>query len=401
MYGLVLEGGGTRGAYQVGVYKALMEKNIEFGVITGTSAGGLNGAFFAMRKYNDLVELYNRLTPELMFEADDDVIELLSKEKFYDTELLNLINAAKKVLDSKGLDITPFKNVLKEYVDEDVLRNSGIRFGVVTIDLDKLEPIEIYLEDMEEGHVVDYLIATSSLPIFKGKVNGKRFLDGGFYDNLPIKMLIKDNEVEKVYVIRLYAEGVVHDYSKYDNLVLFEPSEDLGGLLSLNKEMINKNINMGYYDAIRKLEGHDGKLYTIRNKEEKYFLDILTSMSDKKIDMLADVLLVDSGMDKRRALFEEIIPLVAKMLKLKKQAGYKDIFIAMLERIAHVHKVDKYRVYDIEELVKIVRKQDLRKDYFDKNIWEAIKLGTIRIINVLDSETDKILEAIFSVIVEE
>ncbi len=45
--GLVLGGGGARGAYQIGVWKALLEKNIQFEVITGTSVGGLNGALIA------------------------------------------------------------------------------------------------------------------------------------------------------------------------------------------------------------------------------------------------------------------------------------------------------------------------------------------------------------------
>ncbi len=92
MNGLVLEGGGIRGAYQVGVYKALMEKNIKFSVITGTSVGALNGALIAMQQFDKLVELYERISPGLMFEADEDVIELLSKESFRDTNIFSLLS---------------------------------------------------------------------------------------------------------------------------------------------------------------------------------------------------------------------------------------------------------------------------------------------------------------------
>ena len=44
MKGLVLEGGGTKGAYQIGAYKALRDLGIEFQGVAGTSIGALNGA---------------------------------------------------------------------------------------------------------------------------------------------------------------------------------------------------------------------------------------------------------------------------------------------------------------------------------------------------------------------
>lgn len=45
-YGLVLEGGGAKGAYQIGVWKALMEYGIKIKAIAGVSVGALNGALF-------------------------------------------------------------------------------------------------------------------------------------------------------------------------------------------------------------------------------------------------------------------------------------------------------------------------------------------------------------------
>ncbi len=43
MYGLVLEGGGAKGAYHIGAYKAILEEGIEIGGVAGTSVGALNG----------------------------------------------------------------------------------------------------------------------------------------------------------------------------------------------------------------------------------------------------------------------------------------------------------------------------------------------------------------------
>jgi NTE family protein len=44
MYGLVLEGGGAKGSYQIGACQAMQELGVEFGAVAGTSIGALNGA---------------------------------------------------------------------------------------------------------------------------------------------------------------------------------------------------------------------------------------------------------------------------------------------------------------------------------------------------------------------
>ena len=49
--GLVLAGGGARGSYQVGVWRALDEMGWTAGVVTGTSVGCLNGAIYVLGQY--------------------------------------------------------------------------------------------------------------------------------------------------------------------------------------------------------------------------------------------------------------------------------------------------------------------------------------------------------------
>ena len=56
--GLVLEGGGSKGAYQVGVLKALLENGYRFDAVTGTSIGALNGAIPAQEGPDTLEEIW-------------------------------------------------------------------------------------------------------------------------------------------------------------------------------------------------------------------------------------------------------------------------------------------------------------------------------------------------------
>ena len=55
-YGLVLAGGGTRGAYEVGAWKALKELDIEITGIVGTSIGAINGALFLQDDYDKILD---------------------------------------------------------------------------------------------------------------------------------------------------------------------------------------------------------------------------------------------------------------------------------------------------------------------------------------------------------
>ena len=52
--GVVLEGGGTKGAYQIGAYEALRDLVIKITGIAGTSIGALNGAFIAQGDFESM-----------------------------------------------------------------------------------------------------------------------------------------------------------------------------------------------------------------------------------------------------------------------------------------------------------------------------------------------------------
>ena len=55
---LVLAGGGARGSYQVGVWRALIELGWRPQIITGTSVGSLNGAMFALDLYETARDMW-------------------------------------------------------------------------------------------------------------------------------------------------------------------------------------------------------------------------------------------------------------------------------------------------------------------------------------------------------
>ena len=132
MYGLVLGGGGAKGAFQIGVWKALIELEIEVGYVCGTSVGALNGAFFAQKKYDIAYKMWSELGMDHVFNADKETLEGIDKianEGVLATTFHFIKHASKKIWDDKGLDISPLRSMISEYLDEDEVRNSDIGFG--------------------------------------------------------------------------------------------------------------------------------------------------------------------------------------------------------------------------------------------------------------------------------
>ena len=62
--GIALAGGGSKGSYQIGVWKALRELGIDYDIVTGTSIGAINGALMVMGDYERAERLWSTITVE-------------------------------------------------------------------------------------------------------------------------------------------------------------------------------------------------------------------------------------------------------------------------------------------------------------------------------------------------
>ncbi len=245
--GLVLEGGGARGAYEVGVIDAIIESGRKIDVVVGTSIGAINGIFVAMDRIEELRKLYLEVGLSDVLAGDEKTLE----------KLVNLEpdrGAVRYVLESikaKGLDISPLRELLEESVDEELARNSGIDFGLTTIGVNgiDIQPMQMYLEDIPKGMLVDYILASASIPIFKPHYIGEyRMIDGAYYDNLPINMLDRF-ELDEIIAVRVYGIGRVPEVkdSLLDKVTYVLPSENLGNWISIDK--LRYNIDLGYRDC--------------------------------------------------------------------------------------------------------------------------------------------------------
>lgn len=394
MYGLVLEGGGTRGAYQVGAYKAIMEEGLKIKGVVGTSIGALNGALLAQGDYEKLREIWENLNYKMVIEAEEEEIKRLENFKFDKKSISAVKDSLIDIIKEGGLDITPLKEMLDEFVDEEKIRNSDIDFGLVTVNLSDLTPMEIFLEDIPEGSLKSYLLASSYLPIFKSeKLEGKYFLDGAFYDNLPFQML-RDKGYEKLIIIRIHGTGVIKDIDLKDGDILIAPREDLGGGLELDKERSNYNLELGYYDGLKAIRGLDGHKYYIETTgtEDDYF-NFFLELPEDKIEALKKVLNLKDG-NNRRLLLEEIIPKLAFYLSLDEEATYKDIYIRLMEVLCENLELERFEIYKEEDLLekikntKLKSKKESHEGILDKLVKTVESIATLNKKQILLKSSD-------------
>ena len=159
-YGIVLDGGGARGAYQIGAWKALKEAGVKINAVAGTSVGALNGALICMDDVENAVRIWSELTFSRVMDVDDAWMTRL-----FDGEvpLGEAFGEVWKVLGEGGVDITPLKNLIHEMIDEKKIRSSGKEFCILTFSLSEMEEKDLSLEEIPEGLLEDFLLASAYL----------------------------------------------------------------------------------------------------------------------------------------------------------------------------------------------------------------------------------------------
>lgn len=323
---LVLAGGGARGSYQVGVWRALTELGWNPQIITGTSVGSLNGAMFALDLYETARDMWTSIRSQ-------DVMELPEETR----NLTELHQFLRDVVRAGGMDVTPLEEIVERVLDEDALRASPIRFGLVTVEKRGLKPRELPLEEIPKGKVKDYLLASAAcFPALRAKqIDGVQFLDGGYRDNMPTGLAQKMG-AEELVCVDLEGVGITLPNRTGLPTTMVRSYWELGDILHFDPDTARRNIELGYYDTLRAFGRLRGCAYAVA-KNEKTAQDA--------------------------AAFRQRFDAVQKAVKAKypvtltadlalKLANMQDAELAPLEAAAEDVGVDPTRYYTVETLAK-------------------------------------------------
>lgn len=354
MRAIVLSGGGAKGSYEIGVWKALRKLNINYDIVTGTSVGALNGALMVQKDYLKALFLWYNLNY-------DDIFEI---KKDYTKEDINKLY--KEGILKGGVDVTNLENTIKKYINPKKFFKSNIKYGLITVKFPSLKHVEMTKEKLNKQNLSDYLVASAScFPAFKlKKIDKEYYIDGGFYDNMPINLAVKMGATE-VIAVDLDEIGIKRNL-KYDvDVTYISPKNKIDSFLTFEKNSSRRGIRLGYNDTMKQYKKLDGNMYTFKlNDLENNFL----KNKEKYLENIKNVIKNDS------IILENIV--LKKILK--NDVILKNKINEIIEKLGYLYKIDDSNIYSIKKYNNMILKK-INKTKLNLNI-ESINKDKIKIL---------------------
>ena len=333
MRAIVLSGGGSRGAYQIGVWKALRKLNIKYDIVTGTSVGALNAALMTQNTFFRGLNFWRKLSFSDVL--DEEIKEDELKETIYKKYIINIFNG--------GMKISNLERTVSRMLKIKKIYKSKINMGIITVKSKGLKPISITKNEIKQNELKDYLIASASCyPAFsKKKIKNEDYIDGGIYDNLPINLAI-DMGATEIIAVDLESIGIKRKVeNKNIPITYISPNSDIGSFLIFKRKLSRRAIRIGYNDTMKKFLKYDGKKYTFK----KYEL---------KKDYLKNK---DNFIQEIKKIKNKDVLKLKTYKKILENKDWQNDYIKIIEQLGSIFEIDDSYVYSI----KLFNKQLIKK----------------------------------------
>lgn len=257
-WGIVLCGGGAKGAYQMGALQALEEAEILNHIcgISGVSIGAINALIVASNNVKQGVEIWKKINPLTVFDMD-----------------FSLIDGYEGTFSREGM-----RTLIQQYIDFEKIRNCPYPLYVTTTAKQEKQSIVRYYELNAKSNqdIMTLIEATSALPVIYEHVvyDGMFQMDGGIMDNTPIKPLY-DQGCRKFIILSLSSTETINPQHFPDaEFYLLRPYKSLGGLISgtlnFTSHEIKTNLKLGYVDGKRFIKAFLEKDTLVANHYDLY-----------------------------------------------------------------------------------------------------------------------------------
>lgn len=357
MKAVVLSGGGAKGSYQIGVWKALRKLNIKFDIITGTSVGAINGAIMTENNYFKAKKIWEKMTTEMIFGKN-------YKDKTEQELWENIIK-------NGSMNVTALEELIENNLNKEKFYKSKINYGLVTLNISTMESVKLEKKDIPQDKLTDYIIASATCyPAFETKnIDGQKFIDGGFIDYLPINLAISMG-ADEIIAIDLKAPGIKLPTKKKIKITTIKPNNDINSLLDFNNENSKRNISLGYNDTMKVFNKYEGKKYTFTLGTTK---KLATKVKNEYNKIIEKIISTDDSFE-----------ILKNLIKNAKEID--NIILTLIENASEDLKLDETRIYNYFTL-KIFLKRQIKK-YSNK----------VKSLKILNTEIDlykKIVEKDF------
>lgn len=218
---LILQGGGSLGAYECGVYKSLHKRKIKFDIVAGTSIGAINATIITCAKNDPIkdlesfwLDLADSVTPpNLPYNMRSRFSAMYSAvfgnpNAFFPKWFLPSADYFFPFLWPYLYDKTPLMNTLNKYVDFKKLREpNSPRLIVTSTDIENARPS--IFDSMYDDITADHVLASAGYPFYGiswTRINGRYLWDGTLLNNTPLREVIdaSPKHNKKVYLVDLF-----------------------------------------------------------------------------------------------------------------------------------------------------------------------------------------------------
>lgn len=376
---IVLSGGGAKGAYQIGVWYALKKMHVNYDIVTGTSVGALNGCFMVQKDFIKALYMWYNIDFNKIFDEEFEAQYNTSDGK---KEIIKKF--AKGMILDGGMNVSKLENIVDKYVNIRKFYKSRIDFGLVTVNLTNLKARSMTKKNIPQNKLKDYLLASATcFPAFKTKkIDDKTYIDGGYYDNLPINLAVEMG-ADNIIAVDLRSVGLKRRIKYKDiKLTVIVPRNDLGSFLVFNPDLARRAMKFGYNDTMKVYKKLDGNKFTFRRKTldavyNRYSTNISSSVNE-----------IFNYKTQRKSILKKLVSLrkYNKLILNDNEKGVKKILLDNIEYIGKIFELDESRIYDLDKFNRIILSRLRRVEELNYSlIQEKIKVKKVR--SLLNNKT--------------
>ncbi len=336
---LVLSGGGAKGSYQIGVWKALRRLHISYDLVTGTSVGALNGALMVQNDYRLAKKLWKTLNLEYLFQEIPKKNTNLEVFKLYQENFLK----------NGGMDVSKIEEIIKHSIHLYQFYHSKIDYGLVTFDLTTKKAKQLTKREIPQAQLCDYLMASATCyPAFQMKeIDGEKYIDGGFSDNLPMNLAVKMG-ADELIVVDLKAPGIKKKMKKDIPITYITPSQSISFFLNFNEKEAKRNMQLGYNDTMKAFKRFEGQQFTFRKRTLKKAFQTYRAPLEEMIRQV---------FEKRKISIKG-----SPLQKVKNETQFEELFWTLTEEAGTILKVDPIPIYRFRKFKKELKKAFVEED---------------------------------------
>lgn len=342
--GLVLGGGGARGSYQIGVWRALEELDISYDMISGTSVGALNGALLVQGDRDIAEHMWSNVDTtqilDVALQREDRTFT--ANQLIEDTQLLT-----KAALANNGVSTLPLLEMICRMMDGDLMFKEPFPFFVVTTDAMTLTETVVPLSDMTADTLPKWLLASSSFyPMMAAcQIDNRYYIDGGYRNNIPKDVLLKEGATELI-VVNVKGPGMTK-FTKVPRDVAetsIVSQWGLGNVLLFDGSRASWNMTLGYLETLKAFHQAEGEWYTF---PKKGFKKDIRRLSQAFIRFCKEQVAFAEWLEKKKINQVEWL--------LSHHLVPETIALTLMESIAKTLDINPATLYTIPELSELIR----------------------------------------------